>query len=905
MGLEKLNEAREAMQRGDKTHARRLIRQVLLTNPHNEQAWLMMAGVVEKHQQVVDCLEQALKINPGNASASQALRAIQHEHSVQISPSAPTTQIASRQPVKSIQGTINSNIRPETQAMPDIGKPYVNSEVRQTPRQKMNWSLLLGILIVLIVILVAIIGPELAPKDPMEEITILKVGDDWVIPPFHAFAVPGYILGTDQFGRDMLSRILWAVRPTLIMVSIVAMVRLFLGTLIGLGAGWSAGWVGRFLGTLISAALAIPILLVALGSIAIMGAETGLLAFIIGLSINGWGETARIVREQTQIIKGQPYIEATLAIGASPLQILMRHILRQIMPMVWMLFTFEISGTLMVSAALGFLGYYIGGDVWVEVGDLISRRIAGVPELGQMLATSWVTLLDPWPLFLTGSVIFITILGFSLLGAGLRARLNPEFINRNNPVEMLSHKFSMWFEQYVSYPVFNWFRANRLRPTMVFALIVVLTCSVYLWHTKFSSISNPILETLSIPGGQLWAAERSDPYGTHWIQAIGPTNPQALWIFKVPAGFSGSPVISSEGIIYAAVLDRRLMALNPDGTVRWEASMSQMPIGPLTLGPQGIIYVSDSKGGMSAFSPEGHPLWTFESDAPGKSHHGAIVAPNGTIYYLLEYAYGDTLLALLPNGERLWSVQLDTRLADRELRLTPDGGLIFLRNVAINAVDGSIVDLSLPIQGSDDIYGREQLMAGADGKTYLLDGYIVTQWQQTPQGSSLLQTTNWDWLQTQEWDWRGTENADPERFMPMDAGVTPQGKIWLYSVSWQVGTSLYWLDLTGKILSSYSNPTPYGESGRIVAVDGADVAYICATVYGTDLKGWDIAIYDLCEAYPPDGSAPLWSYILDAEANGIVGTAMAPGRLYVITGDGTLTALTDNGSISPLTTNTP
>jgi thioredoxin-like negative regulator of GroEL len=115
MSLEKLTEAREALQRGERVHARRLIRQVILADPRNEQTWLMMARVVDKQQQVVDFLEQVLKVNPRNASASRALRAIKCEHSVQTSPVAPAAQIASLRPIKSIEGTISTSIRWEGQ----------------------------------------------------------------------------------------------------------------------------------------------------------------------------------------------------------------------------------------------------------------------------------------------------------------------------------------------------------------------------------------------------------------------------------------------------------------------------------------------------------------------------------------------------------------------------------------------------------------------------------------------------------------------------------------------------------------------------------------------------------------------------------------------------------------------
>jgi len=513
--------------------------------------------------------------------------------------------------------------------------------------------------------------------------------------------------------------------------------------------------------------------------------------------------------------------------------------------------------------------------------------------LGQMLAATWVNLLQPWPLFLTGSVFFVSVLGFNLLRDGLRSRLNPKFINHNSPIALLSHRFSLWFEQYISFPTSNWFRANRLRPALVFTLVIVLTGSLYLLQTKFSNRFNPSQAVLSAPGGQLWAAERSDPYGTHWTRAIGPANPQALWVFKAPAGFSGSPVISSQGTIYAAALDQRLLALNPDGSKRWEASLAQVPLGPLALGPQGIIYVTDSSGGLSAFSPDGHPLWTFETGANGKPNHGAIVAPNGTIYYLLEDITGDTLIALLPNGELLWSIQPGTRGVDTTLRLTPNGKEIFVKNVVINAADGTIVELTLPTQGNVVLAGREQLLVGADGKTYLLAGHVVMQWQQTPQGFSLVKSADWNY---------SGAGVNPEIFMPPDAGVTPQGNILLfYSNNLDATALLYWLDPTGKILGNYS--TPFYETTRLVAVDGAGIAYICGTT-GTYL-GVFTAMSDMCEAYPQDGSAPLWSYIVGVDSNRVVGAAVIPGRLYVITGDGNLTALADNGSVTSIATIAP
>ena len=889
MSTDRLGEARQAMQNGDRIQARRLVSQVLFSDQRNEQAWLMMARLGDTEQQVVECLEWALKVNPYNESTRTALVALKRKSAAQARPTPAQVEEESLQPGRAEEDPTQTQILREEQFEKQIQLDKANRKGIQAPHRKVNWSLLIGSIIVLFVVLISIIGQRIAPQDPMEEHAILQVGDKWVIPPFNAFQVQGYILGSDEFGRDLLSRILFAVRPTLIMVIVVAMVRLFIGTLIGLGAGWSNGRVGRILDGLISAALSVPIFIVALAAIAMLGAEIGLLAFIIGLSINGWGETARFVREQTKLIKGQLYIESAHALGASSTQMLTRHVLRQIMPMVWMLFAFEISGTLMVTAGLGFLGYFIGGDIWIEVADFVSRRTSGSPELGQMLATSWANLLQPWPLVLTGSVIFITVLGFNLLGDGLRQRLNPEYINRNSSFALFSSRFSFWFEQSVSYPVSGWFKVNRLRPVLVITAVVALMGSIYLYQIKVASRFNSSRATLTVPGGQISASERIDPFGTLFMNSTGPIDPTELWIINHPAGFSGNPVISTDGTIYSAGLDSILIALNPDGTPRWKTSLPEIPLGPLALGPQGIIYVTDTKGGLSSFSQDGNLLWTYTTQVFGKPNHGPIVASNGTIYYLLEDFRGDSLFALLPNGQLLWSAQPGTRSADTGLRLSPDGQQIFIKNVVINTTDGSLVDLTLPTQEDPLLANKAQLFVGADGKTYLLAGHIVMQWTQTSQGFNLVQSA--------KWNYRAAGISQTSGY-PVDAGATPKGDIWLFYSGFYGGTAVYWLDPTGKILGNFS--PPYNENTRLITVDGVDIAYICGSANNSDQGP-----ITTCEAYRQNGSEPIWTYAFPEGTNGVTGGAMAQGRLYVMTPDGNLTALGELRNFTPDPTSAP
>ena len=159
--------------------------------------------------------------------------------------------------------------------------------------------MVIGSALVLFIVLLAILGPILAFRDPLETNTVVKVGDEWIRLPYPPFTVPGFPLGSDAYGRDLLSRLLWGIRPTLILVAVVACVRLVLGVTIGLAAGWSAGRWGRVLEGIISGALAIPVIIIALAVITAIGIQRGLIAFIVGLAVTGWAETARLVSEQT------------------------------------------------------------------------------------------------------------------------------------------------------------------------------------------------------------------------------------------------------------------------------------------------------------------------------------------------------------------------------------------------------------------------------------------------------------------------------------------------------------------------------------------------------------------------------------------------------------------------------
>lgn len=150
---------------------------------------------------------------------------------------------------------------------------------------RVNWSLWIGLLITGFIIFLALYGPLLAPADPLKEnFIVIFPGGGFIKPPFAPMQAPGFFLGADEFGRDVFSRLLWAVRPTLTLVLVVASVRLIVGLFLGMLAGWATGRVERWLQRLTGAAVTAPVLFVALAIIALTGQNWGVWAFILGLS---------------------------------------------------------------------------------------------------------------------------------------------------------------------------------------------------------------------------------------------------------------------------------------------------------------------------------------------------------------------------------------------------------------------------------------------------------------------------------------------------------------------------------------------------------------------------------------------------------------------------------------------
>lgn len=265
---------------------------------------------------------------------------------------------------------------------------------------------LLGSLILALVVVCAIAAPYLAPFDPNYQVL-----EDRLIPPFAGQAeAKGHLLGTDHLGRDILSRLIYGSRVSLIVGLTAVTISCFMGCVLGLITGYQGGWLDEVIMRIGDVQLAFPFVLLVIAVVAVVGG--GLLNEIIVIGITGWVGYARVIRGQVLSVREKEYVEAARAIGVRIPVILFRHILPNVFSPIIVLATFSVASVIILEAALTFLG--LGVD-------------PRTPTWGGMLAdgrshifTSW------WMTVIPGMAIFVTVLAINLLGDWLRDYLDPE-----------------------------------------------------------------------------------------------------------------------------------------------------------------------------------------------------------------------------------------------------------------------------------------------------------------------------------------------------------------------------------------------------------------------------------------------------------------------------------------------
>jgi peptide/nickel transport system permease protein len=258
---------------------------------------------------------------------------------------------------------------------------------------------MIGIVIVSSFVLAAALAPLLAPHDPN------------AVDVLHKFAPPSakFPLGTDELGRDVLSRLLYGARLSIGTALVATLGISFLGLFLGMLAGYLGGLVDTVISRVVDVLLAFPSFLLALAVTGILGPGLGnLMLAVVAVS---WAGYARIVRGSVLAEREKPYVEAARATGTSGWRILWRHLLRNIVGPVVVLTTLDMGAILLGISALSFLGLGVKPPT-SEWGAMLSE---GRNYLGQA----------PNMMLFPGAVIFLMALGFNLFGDGLRDVLDP------------------------------------------------------------------------------------------------------------------------------------------------------------------------------------------------------------------------------------------------------------------------------------------------------------------------------------------------------------------------------------------------------------------------------------------------------------------------------------------------
>jgi peptide/nickel transport system permease protein len=264
---------------------------------------------------------------------------------------------------------------------------------------------LFGVLVIAGMSLAALLAPALAPYPPDEQFFDGLTLEGAPLPPGARFW-----LGTDLLGRDLLSRLIFGARTSLIIGLAANGVAVLTGTLLGVIAGWQGGWIGAAIMRFTDLMIAFPALLLAIALAAIFSPSLWIVALVIAM-VN-WVQVARVVYTQTRALVEKEFIEACRALGASGLRILARHILPHLVPTMLVWGTLGIATTVLLEATLSYLGVGVRPPTpsW---GNIIF-------ENQTYFATA------PWLVFCPGAAILLLALSFNLVGDALNDALDPQ-----------------------------------------------------------------------------------------------------------------------------------------------------------------------------------------------------------------------------------------------------------------------------------------------------------------------------------------------------------------------------------------------------------------------------------------------------------------------------------------------
>jgi len=282
-------------------------------------------------------------------------------------------------------------------------EPHRKKPISTWTRLRRSPGAMIGLVLVVLLLLTVLTADLIAPQGIDDQ--NLRKG---LLPPSREFP-----LGTDEFGRDMLSRIIYGSRVSLqvgiLTMSISAMVGISLGAI----AGYSGGRIDYLIQGMVDISWAFPTVLLAIFLVAILGPGLGSVMIAVGLGY--WGGFARVVRGQVLTLREWEFITAAHAIGATDLRIMFRHLLPNCLAPVIVMSTLMMADAILIEATLSFLG--MGAQ-------------PPTPSWGSILSAGRAHMrLAPWETIFPGIAIMLTVLGFNLLGDGLRDALDPRLKN--------------------------------------------------------------------------------------------------------------------------------------------------------------------------------------------------------------------------------------------------------------------------------------------------------------------------------------------------------------------------------------------------------------------------------------------------------------------------------------------
>ncbi len=255
-------------------------------------------------------------------------------------------------------------------------------------------DLLVGTTVLGLALGAALAAPLLAPFDPIAQDVAHRLAAPTLLHP----------LGTDGLGRDILSRLIYGIRPTLALVALVMLLTVPMGLLVGIVAGYCGGWIERLLMSMTDVVMAFPTLVLALAFVSFMG--PGLTNCALALALTGWPAYARLARAETRQVRRSDYLAAAEMQGVTGVRLLWGHVLPICLPSMQIRLALDLAAVILAAAGLSFLGLGIGPPA---------------AEWGAMIADGSKVIFDQWWVAASpGAAILVLSLAFNLIADGLR-----------------------------------------------------------------------------------------------------------------------------------------------------------------------------------------------------------------------------------------------------------------------------------------------------------------------------------------------------------------------------------------------------------------------------------------------------------------------------------------------------